>query len=156
MPDESTDLAGTVLFAELIQFVPADVAQAVWAWLAAAPMPDGFAVGKVGYDLFVGNSVGEALEWIAGSDEAAWPLEAGQAAIEVADGLGVDRVIVTSPGQITVRVHGTRRRVRFQRRGEGADEHVRDIGLVDELGRDYTMRLPDRSIIRISRQRSRP
>ena len=155
MPDESTDLAGSVLFAEQIQFDPTDVARAAWAWLTNEPMPDGFTAGKTGYDHAVCTSVGDALEWIAHSEEQAWPQEAGRAAAELAEDLGVDRVVVTSPGQITIRVAATGRRVRLQRRGKGAEEYIRVIGMIDELGRQYTMSLPDRSIIRVRRGRTR-
>lgn len=153
LPDPTTDLAGTFLLAEQIQFVAADVAGCAWAWLTAGPLPVGFDVGIPGPDHVACDSVVDALDWIATSDERPWTRQGGQAAIELAEDLGVDRVIVTSPGQIAVRAPASDRRILFQRRGEGADEHVRVIGMVDELGREYTMRLPSREIIRISRRR---
>ncbi len=45
------------------------------------------------------------------------------------------------------------RRVRFQHRGRD-DAQVRVTGMTDELGHKYTMKLPGREILRISRQRS--
>ncbi len=149
IPDESTDLAGSVFLTEQIQFDPALVAQAAWAWLTGIPMPSGYELGKAGYDHVMCNSAIEALTWIANSSEHSWPDEAAKATIELA----TDRIIVTSPGQITVRVEGAGRRVRFQHRGRG-DAHVRVTGMTDELGHKYTMTLPGREILRISRQRS--
>ncbi len=153
IPDESTDLAGSVFLAGQIQFDPALVAQAGWAWLTGIPMPSGYELGKAEYDHVMCDSVAEALTWIANSSEESWPDEAAHATIELATELAADRIIVTSPGQITVRVDGSRRRVRFQHRGRD-DAHVRVIGMTDELGHKYAMTLPGREVLRISRQRS--
>ncbi len=152
IPDESSDLAGSVFLAGQIQFDPALVAQAAWAWLTGIPMPSGHELGKAGYDHILCTSVSEALTWIANSSEESWPDEAAQATIELATELATDRIIVTSPGQITVRVEGAGRRVRFQHRGRG-DAQVRVIGMTDELGHKYTMTLPGREILRIKRDR---
>jgi len=153
IPDESTDLAGSVFLTEQIQFDPALVAQAAWAWLTGMSMPSGHELGTAGYDHVVCNSVAEALTWITNSSEESWPDEAAQVTIELAAELATDRIIVTSPGQITVRVEGADRRVRFQHRSRD-DAQVRVIGMTDELGHKYTMTLPGREILRISRQRS--
>lgn len=146
-PDESSDLAGAALVAEQIQFDSATVAHAAWAWLTGEPMPHGYATGKASYDHRVVASVTEALAWIADSHEHPWPAEAAQAAVDLAKELNVDRVIVTSPGQITVRVPETERRVRLQYRARSGARQVRVIGMVDELGRKYSMTLPGSEMI---------
>jgi len=152
IPDDSTDLAGLVFLAEQIQFDPARVAQAAWAWLADMSMPSGQGVGKAGYDPVMCTSVIEALTWIANSSEESWPDEAATATIELAAELATDRIFASSPRQIVVRAGGSRWRVRFQHRGRG-DAHVRVIGMTDELGHKYTMTLPGREILRIKRNR---
>jgi hypothetical protein len=154
-PDETTDLAGCVIFAEQIHFDPAFVARAVWAWLAGDPLPAGNVATKASRDLVVCATVAEALAWIADAAEAPWPDEAAEATIEFASELAVDRVVVTSPGQIAVRVNGSARRVRFQCRTRVDNAGVRVAGMTDDLGHDYTMSLPERQILRVSRQRSR-
>lgn len=152
-PDNSTDLAGRVLIAEQIQVNAAPVAACLWAWLTHAPMPKGFAVGKPGYDPVDVNSVEEALNFIATSTGPAWPIEAGRAAVELAAELEANRVVVTSPGQFSLRVPSARRRVLVQCRGKGDDRLVRVVGMSDDLGHEYSMSLPDRQIIRVSRRR---
>lgn len=152
-PDNSTDLAGRVLIAEQIQVNPAPVAACLWAWLTDAPMPSGFAVGKPGYDPVHVNSVGEALDFIGTSTGQAWPIEARRAAVELAAELEVNRVVVTSPGQLSLRIPSARRRVLVQCRGKGVDRLVRVVGMTDDLGHEYSMSLPDRQIIRVSRKR---
>lgn len=154
VPDDSTDLAGSVFISEQIQFNPLPIAQAVWAWLTAATMPTGYAAGKAGYDHVVFASVAEAIDWIANSNEQPWPADAAQATSDLAAELQVDRVVVTSPGQITLRLPETGRRVRVQFRGRSQDAQVRVIGMIDELGREYTMNLPNREVLRVGRKRS--
>jgi len=155
-PDESSDLAGATFVAEQIQFYPAPVAHAAWAWLAGEPLPRGYAAGKASHDHVVVASVTEAFAWIADSGEHPWPAEAAQAAVDLAAELNVDRVIVTSPGQITVRVQDTGRRVRFQYRARSDVARVRVIGMVDELGHEYSMSLPGRDVLRVRRRRLDP
>jgi hypothetical protein len=155
IPDESSDLAGSVLIAEQIQFDPVPVAQAVWAWLTATRMPSGYAAGIVGYQPVVANSITEALAWIANTTGPAWSTDATSATSELAEELCVDRIVVTSPGQILLRVPNTARRVRVQYRVKSEDAQVRVVGLTDALGHEYSIDLPGRQNIRISRRRSR-
>lgn len=152
-PDNSTDLAGRVLIAEQIQMNPAPVAACLWAWLTDASMPKGFAVGKPGYDPVEVNSVEEALNFIATSTGQAWPIEAGRATVELASELDVTRVVVTSPVQISLLVPSARRRALVQCRGKGDDRLVSVVGMTDDLGHEYSMSLPERQIIRVSRKR---
>ena len=153
IPDESSDLAGSVRIAEQIQFDPVPVAQAVWAWLTAAPMPNGYAAGILGFQPVVANSITEALDWIGNTTGPLWPTDAAQATVGLAEDLGVDRIVVTSPGQILLRVPSTARRVRVQHLVKSADAHVRVVCLTDELGHEYSMKLPGREIIRVNKRR---
>ena len=153
-PDETTDLAGSVLFAEQIHFDPAFVARAVWAWLSGHAMPVGHVTAKASRDLVVFTTVAEALAWISGTGEPTWPDEAAEATIEFASELAVDRVIVSSPGQIAVRIRGAAKRVRFQFRTRNDNISVRVVGMTDDLGHDYTLMLPGREILRVSRRRA--
>jgi hypothetical protein len=154
-PDPSTDLAGAVLIAEEIQFDPVCVARALWAWLSNGPMPPGFTVGRTTHDLILVGSVAEALALVNHAGPQPWPADAAQATVDLAEELDVDRIVLTSPGQIVLRVPGAPRRVRVQFRGRGDNARVRAVGLTDALGHEYSMDLPGRQNIRISRRRSR-
>ena len=154
-PDQSTDLAGSALFAEEIQFKSGQVVQAAWAWMTEGSMPSGCAAGRTSYDAVLCDSVAEALTWISDSSEAPWPEEGGESAIELAESLDVDRVIATSPNQIVARVANAERRVQIQRKGTGTEQRLIVVGLTDELGREYSMRLPERAVIRIKGTRGR-
>lgn len=154
-PDPTTDLAGSVLLAEQIHFDPSAVAQSAWAWVTRSPFPSGFSAGVAAYDHVVTDTMAEALEFVAMSEEPAWSPELTRAAVDLTNELGVDRAVVTSPNQINARIALTHRRLKFQRRGNGSDEHGRVLGMVDDLGHEYTMSLPDRSVLRVKRRRGR-
>lgn len=154
-PDDTTDLAGCFLFSEQIHGEPAFVAQAVWAWLARDPLPAGCVAAKASPDPVVFTSVAEALAWITTACARRWPTEAAQATLDFACELAVDRVVVTNPRQITVRVDDSPRRVRFQCRISADNATVRVVGMTDDLGHEYTMQLPGREILRVSPHRPR-
>jgi hypothetical protein len=153
-PDETSDLAGRVFIAEQIHVNSGPVAQAIWSWLTAAPLPDGYAPGSVGFESVRFTTASEALEWISVTTGPAWPAEACEAVIELAQDLKADRVLVTSPSKMTLRVRHTPRRVRVQYRASSSRPQVRAVGMTDELGHEYAMSLPGKDIQYIRQGRS--
>jgi len=151
--NEYSDLAGSTFFAEQIQVSPSDVAQAIWSWLTETPIPKGFVLGKARRNFLVVDTFADALWWISYSGEQPWPTDAAQAAIELAEELEIDRVVVSSPMQVAVRLRGTARRVRFQFRSRAEAAFVRVTGLTDDLGHEFTMKLPGREIERVKPNR---
>ena len=129
-----------------------DVANMMQVALTAAPMPNGYAAGILGFQPVVANSITEALDWIGNTTGPLWPTDAAQATVGLVEDLGVDRIVVTSPGQILLRVPSTARRVRVQHLVKSADTHVRVVCLTDELGHEYSMKLPGREIIRVNKR----
>lgn len=140
MPDDSSDLAGSILLAEQVQFSATTVADAAWEWIIGANLPTGL-TGQDTYDHVVVPSVGQGIEWIAKAHANPWPAEAAAAVIALADGLDIDRVVVASPTRILAHVRSQGKLVRFQR-SKGDHGDIRVWGLFDELGREYMMKLP--------------
>jgi len=64
----------------------------------------------------------------------------------------IERGGVKFPGQFLFRVPSTARRVRVQYLVKSADTQVRFVRLTDELGHEYTMKLPGREIIRVNKR----
>ena len=148
-PDETTDLAGSMFFEDHIHGNAREIAQAAWTWLMQQAMLQGFTFGKRVYDPVLVGSLEEGIAFINEHAAFSWPEEASRAASDLAATLNSDRILVTDPEMITVRVSPTEPRVRFILRGYGPDTHIRAYGLTDDLGRRYWMRLPEHSDVHL-------
>ena len=148
-PNEESDLAGGMLFAENILVSPTQVASAAWAWMNNQPLPDGLVLDRASFDPIPCATVSEAFARIP-VDAFEWPPETRDATIAFAERLGVARAILMNPRSILIQTVGSDRRVRLTLL---KDATVMVPGLEDDMGRKYTVSLPSGDIVRRERPR---
>lgn len=152
LPSERSDLRGSILLDVDIQFAPHQIAKPAWAWLAGTPLPNGFELGKESFDHVAVDTIADAFDTISSAGKPVWTTEETDAVIEICSSLDVNRVVLRGPRSIVVRVADTGDRIYFVRRRDA--DQARVSGLIDELGRTYTMTLPGREIVRVHGRRA--
>ena len=116
-------------------------AGAAWAWLHGVPLPDGYGLFHTDFEPIEYTSLREAFDQMPdGADE--WSPQMREAAVHFAGRLGVQRALVRAPYSILVQCAGSERRRHFIAR----DGAVIVTNLCDDLGREYTVRLPSGEI----------
>lgn len=136
-----SDLFLDVLMQQEVLGSPVPAASVAWAWLHGEPLPNGYGLFHTDFEPIECTTMREAFEQIPdGASE--WSPEMREAAVDFAAHLGVRRALVRAPYSILVQCAGSERRQHFIAR----DGRVVVTNLCDDLGREYTVRLPSGEI----------